>query len=74
MQDLAIDKKRIKTFFTIELLLDARQIDESNNILTTFNNLTKVTNLAFMTFNPNANVEVSKSNEENDNITKLVIH
>jgi len=71
---LAIDKKRTKTFFTIELLLDTRQIDESNNILTTINNLTKVTNLTFMTFNPNANVEVSKSNEENDNITELVIH
>jgi hypothetical protein len=58
----------------LNYFLDARQIDESNNILTAFNNLTKFTNLTFMTFNPNANVEANKSNEENDNITKLVIH
>jgi hypothetical protein len=69
-----LTRKELKHFSQLNYFLDARQIDGSNNILSTFNNLIKVTNLTFMTFNPNANVEISKSNEENDNITKLLIY
>lgn len=67
-------RKELKKISQLNYFLDARQIDESNDVLSTFNNLTKVKDLTFMTFNPNANVEASKSNEENDNTTKLVIH